>query len=184
MIRDKYLGNQRGFTYIELLLYMAIISILFSALIPYAWNVIGGGAKSSAEQEVYSQARLISERIKYEVRNSTDINVSSSSLGVDLALVPGSQLSVAKPNTSGNDPTIFSVVNGDLMIKQGSGQATQLNSDNIMIESLKFISYISGDLKTKNLQLLLSIKDDYQSSRQEYQVPVINIESSIELRSN
>ena len=66
---------KRGFTFVELLLYIAIVGTIFSSLVPFAWNVIEGGVKSSEDQEVGSQARLIMEKIKSEVRNAKSISI-------------------------------------------------------------------------------------------------------------
>ena len=66
--------QQSGFTFIEIILYFALVAIVMSAIIPFAWNVIGGSVKSSIQQEVFANARYVSEIIKYEVRNSTGIN--------------------------------------------------------------------------------------------------------------
>src|SRR3989344_7372816 len=71
-LRLKIIG-EKGFTLIELILYMALVSIVLTAIVPFAWNIIGGGVKSSAQQEVFSQARFVSERIKYEIRNASGI---------------------------------------------------------------------------------------------------------------
>src|SRR3990167_11538866 len=63
-----------GFTLIELILYVALITIILSAIVPFAWNTVQTGVKSAVQQEVNANARYISERIKYEIRNSTGIN--------------------------------------------------------------------------------------------------------------
>src|SRR3990167_10720956 len=98
----RKLKTDRGFTFIEIILYVSIVSIILVALVPFAWNVIGGSVKSSAEQEVNSQARFISERIKYEVRNADGINsVAAASISLD------------PPGTS-NDPTIIDLSGGIL----------------------------------------------------------------------
>src|SRR4051812_5118004 len=57
-------NKQAGFTLIELILYIVLLTMMLTTLIPFAWNVIEGGVKVSVEQEVYSQARYVSERIK------------------------------------------------------------------------------------------------------------------------
>jgi len=67
-----------GFTFVELLLYISVVSIMISSLVLFALTIINNGAKSSTHQEVFSQARYISERFKYEIRNATGINSVSS----------------------------------------------------------------------------------------------------------
>ena len=54
--------NLPGFTYIEMIIYLGIVTLMMTALIPFAWNAIEGGAKSATQREVYSQGNYISEQ--------------------------------------------------------------------------------------------------------------------------
>ena len=162
-----------GFTLIELILYIAIVSIVMTALIPFAWNVIEGGAKSATQQEVFSNARFISERLKYEIRNASGINsVASSSIS----------LSTSTPSTN---PTIIDLSGGNIRIKQGTGSAINLNSTDTMISSLVFTNYTSVDNKTKHIQFVFTINSNYTGSgqRQEFKEST-TIEGSAEVRNN
>lgn len=163
--------HEHGFTLIELILYMAIITIVMGALIPFAWSVIGGSVKSSVEQEVSSQARFVSERIKYEIRNANAIN-SISTLSIDL-------------NTDTNATTVIDLSGGKVRIKYGAGGTpVNLNSNDTKVTSLAFTDYSSTDGKTKHIQFNFTIDDNYASARQEYDAPAITVESGAELRSN
>lgn len=163
--------TEYGFTLIELILYMAIVTIVMGALIPFAWSVIGGSVKSSVEQEVSSQARFVSERIKYEIRNANAIS-SISALSIDL-------------NTDTNATTVIDLSGEKVRIKYGAGGTpVNLNSNDTKVTSLAFTDYGSADGKTKHIQFTFTIDDNYTGSRQEYNAPAINMESSAELRSN
>ena len=164
--------NTKGFTFIEIILYISIVSIVLMALVPFAWNVIGGSVKSSAEQEVSSQARFISEKIKYEIRNADSINsIAATSISLD-------------PPGTINDPTIIDLSGGKIRIKLGAAAIVDLNSTDTNITSLTFTDFTSADNKTKNIQFIFTIDDNYGSSRQEYDVPAQTVEGSSELRSN
>lgn len=150
---------------------MAIISIIMMSLIPFAWDIIGGSVKSSTQQEVSSQARFISERIKYEIRNANNINnVTANSISLD----------VNPPN----NPTVIDTSGGNIRITQGVANPVNLNSPTTTISSLSFTDYTSADGTTKHIGFLFTIDDAFGSSRQEYQVPAMTIESSAELRSH
>ncbi len=163
--------HNKGFTLIELILYITIITIVMGALIPFAWSVIEGGVKSSVEQEVSSQARFVSERIKYEIRNANNINnVLASS--IDL-------------NTDINATTVINLSGDKITIKYGAGGTPiNLNSNDTSVTSLVFTDYQSADTKTKHIQFTFTIDDNYTGSRQEYNAPAISLESSAEIRSN
>lgn len=164
----------KGFTLIELILYVAIITIVMSALIPFAWNVIGGSVKSSAQQEVSSQARFVSERIKYEIRQASGI----TSVGAT---------SISLTNFSPDTATVISLSGGKLQINKNGTGPVNLNSDDTTITTvggLIFKDYTSADNKTKHIQFSFTMDDNYPGSRQEYDAPAIIVESSAELRSN
>lgn len=168
-----YLKKQKGFTYVEFILYIAIVVIVLSALIPFAWNVIGGGVKSTTQQEVFSNAQYISERLKYEIRNASGINSLSPTLV---------SLSIA---TSSANPTVIWLSGGDMYITQGTASAVLLNSQNTTVTNLAFTNFTSSDNRTKNIQFTFTIAAKYPGagSRQEYNEST-TIEADAELRNN
>jgi type II secretory pathway pseudopilin PulG len=175
LIKNYSRENKRsqGFTYIELILYIAILTIIMSSLIPFAWNIIEGGAKNTTEQEVFANARYISERIKYEIRNASGINSVSTN-----------QISLSSADSASN-PTIISLSSGNVMIQKGAGSAVALNSSDTTISSLTFTNYTSADNKTKNIQFTFTLTDNYTNAgvRQEYNATT-SVEGSAEVRSN
>lgn len=164
-------NNQQGFTLIELILYIAIVTIVISTIVPFAWNIIGGGTKSNTQQEVSSNARFISERIKHEIRNASGIN----------NLTPTS-LSLANSDSSLN-PTVINLSGSNIVITQGANPQVNLNSTDIKITTLTFTNYSSSDQKTKHVGFTLTVEANYPNASQEFQAST-TIESSAEVRSN
>lgn len=160
-------NNQKGFTFIELILYISIVTIIINTLVPFALNIIGSGAKSATQQEVFTAARYISERIKYEVRNSTGINSVSSS---SISLGP-----IA-------NPTIIQLNGTKVQIDQGAG-FIDLHSKDTKVTSLIFTNYTSADNKTKHIGFTITVEDNYSSARHELTAST-TLESSAEVRSN
>ncbi|MEK7571212.1 MAG: type II secretion system protein [Patescibacteria group bacterium] len=168
--RQKF---QRGFTYIEIIIYVAILTIMLTTLIPFAWNIIEGGAKSTTQQEVFANARFISERIKYEIRNATGINsVSSTAISLTTA-------------TSATNPTVIDLSSGNVRITQGTGSTVNLNSPDTTVSNFTFTNYTSSDNKTKHIQFTFTLNANYAGAgtRQEYNAST-TIEGSAEVRSN
>ncbi|MEK7185789.1 MAG: hypothetical protein AAB675_00285, partial [Patescibacteria group bacterium] len=126
---------------------------------------------ASVQQEVNSNARYISERIKYEIRNATGIN-----------LLLGTIISLATA-TPATNPTLIYRSGGNIMIKQGTTDAININSVNTVINSLAFTNYTSGDGKTKHVKFVINLAAKYGAARQEYQDSIL-IEGSAEVRSN
>ncbi len=162
---------QRGFTYIEAILYIAIVSIMLTALIPFAWQIVEEGSQSSTQQEVSSNARYISEQIKYIIRNANGINsVSSSSISLSEA-------------TSAINPTVITWTSPNITIKQGTGATINLNSNDVKISSFTFTNNTSGDSKTKNISYVFTISDASTSVRSEF-TSTMTVQSSAEVRNN
>lgn len=168
---------QRGVTLIELVLYIAIISIFMTTIVSFAWNMVEGSAKSDTQQEVYSQARYLSERIKYEIRNASSINTSD--FGINFATDPTKQLSLTNAVTG----TIIFRVNASGKATITQGATTTLNSNSTRVTDLTFTNYTSLDNKTKHIGLTLTVTSNYSQVRNEFR-ETITLRSSAELRSN
>lgn len=163
-------NSHKGFTFIELILYVAIVTIILSALVPFAWSAVETGVKSAVQQEVNANARYITERIKYEIRNAsgiTSVNPNSISL----------------TNFSPDTATVIDLSSGNVRINKNGGGTVNLNSFNTVINSLTFTNYTSSDNKTKHIQFVINVSASFTAARQEYQDSVV-VESSSEVRSN
>lgn len=162
-----------GFTFIELVLYAAVVSIVVITLIPVGWNVVQGSVRASVEREVYDNARSISERLKYEIRSATAITaVDSTSITLTTA-VPA------------NNPTVIDFSGGNIRLQQGAGSPINLNSGNTSVLSLIFTDLRNDPVNTsQSIAFSFSLGSNYQSTGGEIYNAVITIQSSAELRSH
>src|SRR5258708_24655199 len=110
--------RHRGFTLIELILYLGIVTMLMTAIIPFACNIIEGGVKSATNHEIFTQGQYVADRITYEIRNASGINY-----------VNPAQISLATTNPATN-PTIISLNSGVINIQQGTSSPYAINSHN------------------------------------------------------
>lgn len=162
------LKSGAGFTLIEIILYVGIITIVFSAIMPFALTVINNGSKSAVQQEVYSNARFISEKIKYEIRRASGITMVSAN-------------SLSLTNFSPDSTTVIDLSGGKVRINKNNTGAINLNSDNTTVSDLTFTNNTSADNKTKNISFTLTVASS--GVRQEYQA-TISLRNSSEIRSN
>lgn len=161
---------QKGFTFIELILYVSIITIMLTAIVPFGWKTIINSTKSTVQQELYSQGRFVSEKIKYEIRKASGISsVSSNSIF----------LTNFFPDTS----TVIDFQNGKARISKNGAVFVDLNSDNTNITNLIFTNYTSSDQKTKNIGFIFTISSNFPNVRQEYK-DTITLKGNAEVRSN
>lgn len=170
-------GKERGFTFIELILYVAIVSVILTALIPFVWNIVEGGSKSSVQQEVSGNARYIGERIKYEIRNSYGINFPAAGAS-------GTQLVLCEniSNCSSN-PTTITFLGSNITIQDKGAGTVQLNSNDVVISGLTFTNNTSADNKTKNASFSFTVSQANASARQDFKWS-IGVQGSGEVRSN
>jgi len=176
------LNNNRGFTFIELILYVSIVTIMLTAIIPFAWNIIGSGAKSGTQQEVFSQARYVSERIKWEIRSASGINAGVSNFDVNLANNSSQKLQLAETSPV-NTLDINVTTAGLVQLDPGNDVAYTINSTDTKVTDLTFTNYTSADNKTKHIGFTLTIILNYSGSRQEFK-ETVTLRSSAEVRSN
>jgi len=179
--KNYRLSTKKGYTLLELLLYLAIFSVIITAVVYFAWNVVYGGQKSSNLNEVSYSARYTAERIKYEIRNSSGITLGSSYFGVNLATTPGSKLTLTSADVSRN-PIVIDISSGTLRATVGANPVANLTPTNISVTNLVFTNNSSGDSKTKNISFALTLESNVVSPGQIKQS--IILESAAEIRGN
>ena len=173
--------KQRGFTLIEMLLYVAVAGIVLTSLVGFGWNMIGIGAKNGTHHDAVSNARLASEKLTFFIREATDIDTANSNFGVNLASVSGSKVTLR--GVAPNDPIVFDVSSGTLRVTLGASAPIALVSDNISVSSLVFANASSLDGKSKNVGFTLQLGTTSGSGRFEYASSTA-LRSSAEIRSN
>lgn len=124
-----------GFTLIELILYMGLLSILLLVLTQIFTTVLEGQIQAEATSAVASDGRFIYTRFIHDVHNANSVNTP---LGLgDMA----DTLSFTRNSISYN----YSLVNGNLILTDPSG-TSQLNGINTEVSNLQFkrIGNING----------------------------------------
>ena len=166
-----------GFTFIELILYIALVSIFIGGAVLFAWDIIYGRVKSGVQQEVSQNLRLASKRIVYEIRNASGINsVTPSSISLIM-------------DDSSRNPTVFDLSNGRLRIGYGSGGGCSttnpcpLTSNEVSVANLVFVDLSTSGGESVNIQFTITIESNNPSGRQEWEKSQ-TYSTSVELRSN
>lgn len=169
--------NQKGLTYIELIIYIAIVVIMLNTLITFAWNIIGAGAKSATQQELSTQARFLTERIKKEVRDATSV-VTCSNNGVTRVEVANT-IDPAKNTRFCYSSNKVTIVQGD-PVPSCPGSNNSLNSADTLITNFICTSYANSS--TDNIQINFTITDNKPGTRQEY-TGSLDMQFSVETRN-
>lgn len=117
----------RGFTLVEILLYMALLSIFLITLVDVLVSVLDVQLESQATSAVDIDSRFISSRLNYDILRASAITTPSSLGGVSNNLVM----------TVGGTQYNYSLSGGNLVLNDGSG-SYNLNSSQSKLVSISF----------------------------------------------
>lgn len=167
--------KNKGFTYIEILIYIVLSAFVISSLIGFGLNIVYSRVKSQVEEEVNQNIRLAERRIDYEIRNASGINS-----------VTASSISLSNSDATRN-PTVIDVNSGKIRIGYGASGSCPaatpctLTDNKVAITSLVFVNLTSGGATTKNIQYSVTAKSS--GNTQDY-IYLKTYESTSEIRSN
>lgn len=121
--------HRNGFTLVELLLYVALAgTLLFSASMVLA-TLFEVRVKTQTMSEVDAQGNAALQIIAQALRNASSIQApatqAASTTGISLAMY-----------TAGVNPTVFSVSDGILFMREGTGIAIPLTNSRVGISDL------------------------------------------------
>lgn len=143
--------RQRGFTLIELIVYIALVAIFVTGATYFTWDVIYGREKAHQMQVVDQSARIVMEKIAYEIRRAEDIqSVSPAILVLD--------------NGSGASTTIsLDAGTNVIQIESGGLGPYSLTSNQVRVTDLTFTDFSSSELDTNgedsnNIKINLAVE--------------------------
>jgi len=126
--------TKRGFTLVELLIYIAVVAIIFLAMVSFILTMSESKAKRTVMSEVASSARIIQERLMDAGRHAQTINVGASTFDVDPGVLSLDMVNVFE------DPMVFSLTgdNGQFQVSTAGGEAIPLTNTTVAITHLLF----------------------------------------------
>ncbi|PIR74094.1 MAG: hypothetical protein COU35_04620 [Candidatus Magasanikbacteria bacterium CG10_big_fil_rev_8_21_14_0_10_47_10] len=134
--------NKSGFTLFESIIYIAIFSIVATALVTFTLHISTARNKSYAIQSVNAQMRLAVLTITDAVKQATAVNTGASTFDTDPGVLSLQMLDASK------DPTIFSLTgdNGRLQVSEGGNPAVPVTDSDLSITKFIFtnLSPVSG----------------------------------------
>jgi len=151
MFKISFHNHQSGFTLFELLVYVAIVSVVIVSAVYFTIDIINASQKSRAFQEVQQNARLAMSRMLQAVQEADDVNTGQSNFDSNPGL-----LSLAMDDSARN-PTIFRVASNALQISQGTGDFIDLTSDKVIVTNLVFTNLSVID-RTKNIKITITVE--------------------------
>ncbi len=122
--------NNRGFTYIEAVIYLGVVSLLIGTVGLLAGIVQRSSGREAVRREVEEQGRQALEIITQTTRNASAVTAPASG-------ATGASLTVSVDSAPAS-PTAFSLSGGAIMATEGASAAVPLTNANVVASSLSF----------------------------------------------
>lgn len=171
----KILNSRTGFSLIETIIYIGIISIVLVSFVSFSINVSDSRDKTFSIQEVQANSRVALDIISQKIRSATGVNISSSVFN----LHPG-VLSLVMASSTLN-PTIISLATSSygLQIKEGVADPVLITSSRVGVSNLVFTN-LTGTSTRKNIGVNFTIF--YNSSTSTFFQFNKSIQTAVSLR--
>ena len=175
----KATPNCRGFTLIEILSYVAVLTIIVLAVSSFLLWATRLNVKTRAVRETLDNARRAMEIITGEIKEAESIYTPTSVFGSN----PG-QLSLETkkylPAGETDSYVDFYVCDDKLCRKEEGQNPVALTSDRVRVSNLVF-NYIATTSTSPSVQINLKLDYNFPTEKPEYQAS-INITSTASLR--
>lgn len=121
-------NNRRGFTLIEMLVYMAILSVLLVVLSQFFGSILNTRRESESFSSVEQDGKYILQRVMYDINRATSITSPAG----------GAQGSTLQILTAPSTNYYIRQTNNNIEVQTNSGPINQLNSNKSVVSNLNF----------------------------------------------
>ncbi len=153
------LKKERGFTLIEIIVYIVILALISLAILVFINQLLGVNETTRRTRESVDNARRIIDTIAQEVRHADSVYTPTSSFGVSPGQV---SLETSRDVPTDEDSTYvdFYVDNNGVYIKRESQTAQLLTSEKVKVTNLTFTN-LNGS--TSRPAVRISVTVEYNS---------------------
>ncbi len=177
MVKIQSSKSKVGFTLIETLVYLTIISILVVAFVGFSISISKTRNKAYVIQEVQANARTALDLISREIRAATGVNIESSTFDSD----PG-VLSLIMANSEEN-PTIIDLDSDDgfLQIRRGTDDPVVITNNKVKVVNLVFTNLTPLAANRENIRIEMTVRYNDDSGGAGYGYSY-NLRTAVSLR--
>jgi len=170
------MNNQKSFTLIEILVYIAVLAIITVAISSFFLWFIHSNTKARAIRETLDNTRRAVEIMTYEIKEAKSIYTPTTT-STQLSLETTKYL----PEEEKTTYIDFYLCGTRLCLKKESQTPVALTSDRVVVNNLEFLE-ITTTSTAPSIQINLKIDYKNPTGRPEYQASV-NLTSTAALRS-
>jgi len=166
--------NNKGFTLMEVLVYVAVLTIIILAVSSFFLWAIRSNTKTKALRETLDNTRRVMEIMTYEIKEAKSIYTPTTT-STQLSL----ETTHYSPEGEKTSYIDFYLCDTQLCLKKESQDPITLTSDSVEINNLLFRRIVSGE--SPSIQIDLTINYKNPANRPEYQASV-HLTSTTSLR--
>ncbi|MDP3685770.1 MAG: hypothetical protein Q8R32_02985 [bacterium] len=144
-------ASSAGFTFIELLVYLGLVSVALTITTTLAIALLQAEARGSVRETVDTSASRVIAQIAETTRAATVINTADSIFGNPLG-----RLSLTTRDAA-RSPTVFSVTNGRLEVSEGIGSAVALTTGRVDVVGFRLTRLNPAGAK-EGVQIELTVR--------------------------
>ncbi|MEI6478662.1 MAG: type II secretion system protein [bacterium] len=139
--KDIKLGSLKGFSLIETIIYVSLLSILISAIAWSVTSIFHSYNKMDDTRQVENSAMLSMDRMVKEIRNSRSVDLSNTATST-----PNGYLTLNDFDQEGDPETMkFYLLNDRVYADKNGVQLGPLTLDNVVVSSLVFRYFPNGN---------------------------------------
>lgn len=155
-MKEKNIKNKKGFTLIEIIVYLGILAMIVTAFISFSLAIANVKNKIYVIQAVNSNARNALELISQKIKSANDVS---------LPVVGTSDSILALDMPVGQSDVVFSLVDGVLYMGTDLNAPVAVTADEIQISELVF-SNLARKKNRDSIQVFIRTNYRYADSRE------------------
>jgi Tfp pilus assembly protein PilW len=149
----------KGFTLVELLLYVALTTIMAATVSTFVFLTLQARVKSQVTTEVEQQGMQVMQLVTQIVRNATGI--TTPPIGTSGSVATVTVLNIA------SSPTTFDLAAGTLRITEGANAPVALTNTRVTASGLTFTN-VSRSASSRTMRVQFTLAAVNSSGRNEY----------------
>lgn len=177
LIKNKKIKKNTGFTLLELLIYISILSILVVTISSTFISLSKGRGQSQAKSEVNNSIRFATELMRQDLKNASV--VSNPSLAGDANSTD--TLTLTRTGVT----IVYDVLGGVLRRKEGNSTEVAVTDSSILVSAPIFtrIENTSNAFGTTNVSIKINMTFDYNSKSSDW-IYSTSLQTTVSLYSN
>lgn len=140
-----------GFTFIEVILYIGLFSLLGTALLTFTWDIFKLSEEGNTERLVTEGGRFVMERMKYDIRGAAGIDTEASVFDS-----PDGKLVLDELGSS--NTLTFELQNGQVVMQESGQEAIVLQPRDTHATALLFKRFPSPDHSVEYITITLTFE--------------------------